>query len=188
MPSTALLRWQTDRLIRLSEIEAQCIATAALAPPNANLADENLRGFVMLLSAHFQGYCRDLYSECVQIVAASTMPSMQNMIQNQCLSGRQLDAANPRYAAIRKDFERFGLDLAASLASDPANPLRITHLDHLNSWRNYAAHHQVSTPTVGGPFVVATVQVWRLSCDGLAAELDRVMYNQLQQLTGVAPW
>src|SRR5436305_4368399 len=111
MPSHALIRWQTDRLPRLNTIDAQCDAVFALVPPNPNLADENLRGYVMLLSAHFQGFCRDLHTECVHVISATLAPALQIMFQNQCSAGRLLDAANPRYASIRKDFERFGLDL-----------------------------------------------------------------------------
>jgi hypothetical protein len=188
VPSNALLLWRNDRVIRLNDVDAQCAASLALVPPNANLADENLRGYVMLLSAHFQGFCRDLHTECVQATMAAVVPAIRPLIQAQSLAGRNLDGANPRYATIRNDFERFGLDLQAALAGDPANLPRITHLDHLNSWRNYAAHHKTLAPPVGGPFVLATVRTWKGSCDGLAAELDRVMYNHLQAVTGTPPW
>jgi hypothetical protein len=50
-------------MVRLAEIDAQCAASQVLAPPNPRLVDENLRGYVVLLSAHFQGFCRDLYTE-----------------------------------------------------------------------------------------------------------------------------
>src|SRR4051794_3211595 len=102
MPSAALLRWQTDRLPRLAEVDAQCAATLAVVPPPA-LADENLRGYVMLLSAHFQGYCRDLHTECVQVVAAaSASPAIEVVVQTQGIAGRELDGANPRYETLRK--------------------------------------------------------------------------------------
>lgn len=55
-----MLRWQNDRMHRLGEVDAQCAASLALAPPQPNLVEENLRGYVLLLSAHFQGFCRDL--------------------------------------------------------------------------------------------------------------------------------
>jgi hypothetical protein len=113
---------------------------------------------------------------------------MQVMVQLQCQAGRQLDGGNPNYETLRKDFERFGLNLTSELATQPANAVRQTHLGHLNQWRNYAAHHKTTLPPVGGPFVLATVSVWKSSCDGLATELDRIMYNQLQALTGAAPW
>lgn len=188
MPSNALQQWRADRLARLNQVEAQCATVLALAPPNPDLADEDLRGYVMLLSAHFQGFCRDLHTECVLVVASAVPLPMRYMVQNQCLANRELDGANPRYATIRRDFERFGFDLSVALAVDPANPGRITRLDHMNQWRNYAAHHKTAVPPAGGPFTVPTVIAWKDSCDGLAGELDRVMYNQLQALTGVPPW
>jgi hypothetical protein len=166
MPSNALLLWRNDRVIRLNDVDAQCAAPLALVPPNPNLADENLRGYVMLLSAHFQGFCRDLHTDCIQAVTAAVAVPLQTMIQAQCLAGRDLDATNPRYATIRKDFERFGLDLQVALAANPANLLRITHLDHLNAWRNYAAHHKTAPPLVGGPFGVVTVRTWKDSATG----------------------
>jgi hypothetical protein len=52
---------------RLNEVDAHCAAVLALVPPNPAFLDETLRGFVLHLSAHFQGFCRDLYTECSQI-------------------------------------------------------------------------------------------------------------------------
>jgi hypothetical protein len=187
MPSQALLDWQRDRMPRLDEVDAQCATTFVAVPPS-RLADENLRGYVMLLSAHFQGFCRELHSECIQIATTFVPPAMQYLFQAQCVAGRELNRANPQFETIRKDFERFGFNLNAALAASPANATRITHIGHLNSWRNYAAHHKKSMPTAGGPFTLATVQGWRNSCDGLATELDGIMYNQLQMALGKAPW
>ena len=34
MPSAAFIRWQTDRMPRLNEVEAHCAAVLALVPPN----------------------------------------------------------------------------------------------------------------------------------------------------------
>ena len=82
MPSQALLHWQHDRMPRLDEVDTQCVTTFMPVPPPA-LAEENLRAYVMLLSAHFQGFCRDLHTECIQIVATSVALSMQPLIQAQ---------------------------------------------------------------------------------------------------------
>jgi hypothetical protein len=120
MPSTSLQQWQNDRMPRLNEVDTQCAATLAIVPP-PHLADENLRAYVMLLSAHLQGFCRDLHTECVQIVGLSVAPAMRLLIQLQCLAGRGLDGANPRFETLRKDFDRFGIDLNAALAVNPAN-------------------------------------------------------------------
>jgi hypothetical protein len=188
MPSKSLTDWQTRRLTRLNEIEAQCAATLAIVPPNPDLADENLRGYVMLLSAHFQGFCRDLYTEGSQFVTSSVPLSMQFLVQQQCATGLELNGANPRYSTIRRDFERFGFDLGSELAMDPSNAPRVTLIDHLNAWRNYAAHHKLLPPAAGGPFILATVRDWKGACDGMAAELDRIVYNQLVKQVGQPPW
>src|SRR5438309_108779 len=122
---------------RLDQVDAQCDTTLALVPL-PELADENLRGYVMLLSAHFQGFCRDLHTECVQIIAGAAPPTMRLMIQTQSVARRGLDGANPNFSTIQSDFDRFGLNIQAALVADAANQPRITHLGHLNLWRNFA--------------------------------------------------
>ena len=191
MPSASFRVWQNDRMARLSLVDTQCAASFAAVPPT-NLADENLRGYVMLLSAHFQGFCRDLYSECIQLVAAAAPAGMKLMIQRQGEARHQLGKGNPSFENIREDFERFGFDLNDALmvpdAKKTVNEPRVTHIGLLNKWRNYAAHHSTSPPSGAGPFDLATVQSWKNSCDGLAAELDGIMYNQLQAIIGAPPW
>jgi hypothetical protein len=187
MPSNALQQWTTARMPRLAEVDAQCAATLALTPV-PDLADENLRGYVMLLAAHFQGFCRDLHTECGQVFAQSAALHLRLVIQVQCRAARDLDGANAKLESIRKDFDRFGMDLGAELRRDPANGPRVTLLGHLNAWRNYAAHHKDVPPAAGGPFTLAAVRGWKTACDALAAELDRIMYNQLRATLGVPPW
>ena len=101
----------------------------------------------------------------------------------------RLNTGNPTVENIRKDFERFGflLDLAGA---DPANSVRITHLGHLNYWRNSVAHQKATPPPAGVPAVLtlADLQVWRGSCDGLATSLDVIMGNELLRMLGAAPW
>lgn len=196
MPSHSLVRWQTDRLARLDRIESQNSALGGAVPMDPQLIDENLRGFVMLLAAHFQGFCRDLHSECVQAVANAVPAPMLFMFQTLGELGRELSGSNAKYTSIKADFERFDFDLTAALTTDPAvapgtlaaNQSHISRIDHLNKWRNYAAHHNATPPTTGGPFALPTVLLWKAACHELAAELDRVMYNQLVRLTGTAPW
>src|SRR5262245_53131831 len=66
MPSASLLNWQTMRIPNLGHVDAQCAACIAAVPQNPALIDENQRAYVLLLSAHFQGFCRDLHTECAQ--------------------------------------------------------------------------------------------------------------------------
>ena len=187
MPSQSLLAWRAVRRPRLHEVEAQCAAAAS-----AGLTDENLRGYVLLLSAHLQGFCRDLHTECVQILSFAAPPSMAVAIQTFGTANRGLDGGNPRYETIRQDFQRFAFDLNIAVATDPgrkaAHERRVTHLGHLGQWRNHCAHHKVVPPTEGGPLSVAVVRAWQDSCYGFAEELDRVMYHELGIVIGSHPW
>jgi hypothetical protein len=185
MPSASLSHWRTARMPNMQAIDAQCAATLALAPPNLRLTEENLRGYIVLLSAHFQGFCRDLYTESAQFVASKVRPTLQALVQGQFTAHRALDHGNPNHHNLRKDFGRFGFALNLA-AADPANPVRLQHLSEMNEWRNVVAHYGV-VPPVGLPSV-ADLRVWRASCDGLAASLDRIMYNALRRLLRRQPW
>lgn len=91
MPSIALTRWRHDRMFRLGHTDAHCVTLFGPAPapagapagPRAPLAQESLQGYVMLVSGHFQGFCRDLYTECSQICAAAVPGGLLATVQAQ---------------------------------------------------------------------------------------------------------
>lgn len=189
MPSAALTQWQCDRSARLKEVDAHCtsLQTSGLA---RTLLEESLRGYVMHLSAHFQGFCRDLYTECSQVVVAAIPPNLQATAQTQFTTLLALEKGNPIYANIKTDFSRFGfvLDLNAVM---PDSMQQITKLSHLNTWRNRSAHQGTQTLAGSVPAVLtlSTIQDWRATCDGLSQALDAIMYNELTRiLGGAAPW
>jgi hypothetical protein len=171
---------------RLGEIEAQCFLSLGFASVQLALPEENLRAYALLLSAHFQGFCRDLYTECALVVVARVRPSLRVLFQSQFTAHRALDHGNPNIHNLRQDFERFGfrLDLAQA---DPANASRIAHLGQMNKWRNIAAH-QGAAPAGLPPLTLADIQSWRNSCDGLADSLDAIMYNHLRRILRRSPW
>jgi hypothetical protein len=186
MPSASLLRWQNDRQTRLGAIDAQCVVSLAVTPAQPGLVEENLRGFVLLLSAHFQGFCRDLYTECAQQIVQRTRPTLRLLVQTQFTAHLRLDRGNPNLQNIDEDFARFGFtpDLAAAA---PGNTARLHDLAALNRWRNIAAHH--STVPVGAPALhLPLLQAWRNSCAGLATSLDLIMYNELRRILRRSPW
>ena len=187
MPSSALNLWQTDRMPRLAQVETQCAAVFALVPPNPQLAEEDLRGYVVLLSAHFQGFCRDLYSECAQIVVSKVRSSLRFLFENQFVQKLKLDHGNPNIDNIAEDFNRFEFDLIATARTEPAFVVHRQHLVELNKWRNTVAHHGPSPRGLPG-LTLALVASWRISCDGLAASLTEIMYNQLRRILKRAPW
>lgn len=186
MPSASLLGWRNDRMLRLGEVDAQCAACLGLAPPRPNLVEENLRGYVLLLSAHFQGFCRELYRECAQVVVSKLRVRLRPLIQIQFTAHLKLDHGNPNLQNLREDFERFGftLDLAAA---DPSNPARLQDLALLSRWRNVAAHHG-TIPARTAPLDLPSLRAWRASCDGLATSLDGIMYKEMRRILRRAPW
>ena len=203
MPSAALTHWQTDRMVRLGLMDSHCgalltpaltlIAGGIAAPgpprPAAPPAEEILQGYVMLVSGHFQGFCRDLYRECTQVFSATLPPNMEDVVQTQFISELKLNTGNPTFENIRRDFERFGFVLDFVRAT-PGNSILITHLGHLNHWRNTIAHQKPTPPPPGVPGVLtlANIQTWRAACDGLAASLDAIMKAELSRILGFIPW
>lgn len=111
------------------------------------------------------------------------------MVQVQSAAELQLRKYNPTVKAIRADFERFGFTLRLHTA-DPANPARITHLDHMNTWRNTAAHQRTLLPVHPAPtaLTLAVLQDWQAACDGLATSLDAIMHRELTRILGTPPW
>ena len=185
MSSTSLIQWQQDRIPRLKEIDLQCDAAISGAPCRQQLVEENLRAYSLLLSAHFQGFCRDLYTESAQIIASKVRASLQLLVQEQFSAHRKLDRGNPSIENIRADFQRFGFNLDFKKA-DQANATRVTLLGKLNDWRNAAAHHGAAP--IHGPLNLSSLRSWRNACDGLAASLDWIMYNELRRILRRAPW
>ena len=186
MPSAAWQYWQNDRLPRLTEIDANCIAALASGPAHRFLAEECLRGYVLLLSGHFQGFCRDLYTECVQAFTTTVPPVAKATVRTQFTTDLKLNIHNPTVETIRKDFERYNVFL--DFGADPANGPRVTDLGQLNKWRNAIAHQNPSPPAGTPPLMLTRVQQWQVSCDGLATWLDDMMHREMFRIINAAPW
>jgi hypothetical protein len=184
VPSASLLQWQNDRMPRLQQVDIQCAASLAAVPPNAHLIDENLRSYVLALSAHFQGFCRDLFTEGAVVIASKVRPSLRLLIQEHYTAHRKLDRGNPTYENLKEDCKRFGFTL--DLTIDPANVPRLADLAAVNKWRNVAAHQDALLPRI--PLILRSLRDWRLSCDRLATSLDVILYNHLRRLLRRAPW
>ena len=185
MPSTSLRQWRNERMPRLQQVDLQCAASQAAVPPNAHLIEENLRGYVVLLSAHFQGFSRDLYTEAAEVIASKVKPTFRLLFREQFTAHRHLDSGNPTYGHLKEDFKRFGFTL--DLTVDPANVPLLAHLSAMNKWRNVAAHQGTTVPA-GIPLNLLSLRAWRTSCDGLATSLDNILYNQLRKILRRSPW
>jgi hypothetical protein len=151
------------------------------------------QAYALLLSSEFQGFCRDLHTECVGVIAR-LLPSidLRNLMRNGLLLGRKLDAGNPNPGNIGADFNRFDLSFWPMVdAAHPRNARRHALLTQLNRWRNAIAHNAYEPDMLRGgrpELSRAAVRRWRKACEGLARWFDRVMRDRLQVVTGTIPW
>src|ERR687891_118242 len=88
MPSTALREWTNVRLERLDEIENAHRSVGGIGPGRRYATQQINQAYAVLLSAQFQGFCRDLHSECIDHVVAATPVHLQVVLREQFLYGR----------------------------------------------------------------------------------------------------
>src|SRR5208283_5836794 len=171
MPSDALVRWQTERMPRLQNVEADCLHLEALHAADPIRVQEHIRSSAVLLSAEFQGFCRDLHDECAEKFVESINPvALQAGLRSQCVYGRKLDTGNPNPGNLGTDFKRFQFDFWDTLLTvDPGHAARRDRLEMLNTWRNAIAHHDYDPARLGGTTTLTIPQVrdWRTHSDAL---------------------
>lgn len=150
MPSNSLLRWRGPVRADLDDIVDAHASVAGLARGRRAATAQVTQAYAVLLSSHFQRFCRDLHSEAIERVAASLAePWARPIIKLRLTEGRKLDTGNPNPGNIGSDFNRFGFNLWSRMADlDKRTPSRKVKLERLNRWRNAIAHQDFSD-TVG---------------------------------------
>src|SRR5438128_4462778 len=110
MPSLALLRWRADRAASLDEIEIAQRSAGGPGPRRRSTTQQLNQAYALLLSSQFQGFCRDLHTECARAVAR-ILPSadLQRLMEDGLWLGRKLGTSNPNPGNIGADFNRFNL-------------------------------------------------------------------------------
>ncbi len=145
----------------------------------------------MLLSSQFQGFCRDLHSECVDHIARATQPpSLYSILHAEFNLARRLDRGNPNAGNIGADFARLGLAFWQEVSKhDARNATRQAKLHELNTWRNAIAHQDFDPQTLKPvTLTLPVVKGWRSSCDALAKSFDVVMADYITATVGQRPW
>jgi hypothetical protein len=197
MPSTALLTWQSDRAARIDRLEAAHTAVAGPGPGRRWLTDELNHSLVLRLAAEFQGYTRDLHDEISSAVVAALAPGKvqrQLALRIPYTTVRRLDRGNADPSGLSHDFGLFGMELWADLRRRYPTRGRQWQdkLRLLNEARNGVAHddaQKISRVTAAGwPLTLKSVRRWRSALDGLAAGMDDVIGDHVQQLFGTTPW
>jgi hypothetical protein len=192
MPSPALTAWSTSSAAALSQLEA---AHRAVGGKRAGHRTNTLQlnyAYVLLLSAHFQAYCRGLHTDAAQLLVEAIDPGIAAVVDANLTFARQLDRGNAQPSTIGADFNRFVFEFWTVVeAADARNAARQRKLETLNAWRNAIAHHDIDTRRADlhpREVTLAACRSWRGALDGLAESFDRVIAGHLVTLLGSRPW
>jgi hypothetical protein len=147
------------------------------------------------LMAQFQGFCRDLHDEAVDIHVAHAALGQQVVLRTLMTQGRRLDVGNPRRSALAVDFLRLDVALLEDLkAFGEAEVRRLVRLDALVDFRNAVGHgNEVKIEAIERAGLVrATKRSYdqhRRSLEGLARAMDEVVSRRLAELLSIPrPW
>lgn len=189
MPSNSLTRWRGERTAALEEIENAHAMVGGTGRGRRYATQQINYAYAALLSSQFQGFCRDLHTECVDHVIAVTPAALQTLTRTALLWNRAVDRGNPNPGNIGQDYNRLGLLFWPALrARDAQNERRQQLLQELIDWRN-AIVHQDFGPVGGNPTLhLARVRAWRRAANALADAFEGTMYDHLTPLLGRAPW
>ena len=120
MPSNSLRRWESERHGALDEIESAHASVGGTARGRRYATQQINFAYCTLLSAHFQGFCRDLYSESVDHVVANVPAPMRGFLRESLHLNRSLGKGNPHPGAIGSDFGRLGVNFWSALYAQDA--------------------------------------------------------------------
>jgi hypothetical protein len=191
MPSAAYRRWATTRTGLLNEIEQAHAAVGGTGPGRRYATQQINHAYVLLLAAEFQGFCRELHDECVDVVVGTVAPELQKMLRVSLRFARQLDRGNATPAALGADFGRFDTGFwPALMALDVRVAGWQRRLDELNRWRNAIAHNDFDPSRLAGtiPLRLAQVRRYRRTCHRLTRAFDTLLRDKLVTLIGRPPW
>lgn len=191
MPSGSLQTWRTTRTAALDELEAAHTSIGGTGRGRRYATQQINQAYAMLLSSQFQGFCRDLHSECADYFVQSVPAGMvRSALRNVLAQSRQLDRGNPHPGNIGRDFNRFGLPFWDEVRNlDLHNQGRQNRIEELNSWRNAIAHQDFDLAILGATLLrVQRVREWRNACNQLAISFDEVMRVHILTVNGVSPW
>jgi len=183
------MKWRSERSDALDEIENAHAMVGGTARGRRYATQQINYSYAALLSSHFQGFCRDLHSECTDHIVASTPAGFRTFFRAEFLWNRSLDRGNPHPGAIGSDFNRLGILIWPDLRARHAqNERRQQLLQELIDWRNAIAHQDFDS--VGGDAVLrlSRVRGWRRAAGALADHFDRAMHDYLARLLGNPPW
>lgn len=191
MNSASLEKWQNVRAAELDRIAAAHEAVGGTGRGRRWATLQVNHAYAMLLSSHFQGFCRDLHSECIDHVVRSVRPAiLHTALRAEFIFARKLDRGNPNPGNIGADFTRLGLSFWDQVRrEDSRNKDRQAKLDELSAWRNAIAHQDFGPDKLTPKsLTLSVIKGWRRACNALALSFDTVMARHIASIAGSSPW
>jgi hypothetical protein len=151
--------------------------------------------YAMLITAHFQRYCRELHAEAAQVLVAHLLdPALAEVLDGLLTQDLRLNKGNPTPVNLGLDFARFGLRFWDAVeASDQRNKSRKAELERICEWRNAIVHGDIARKRAAGRLVprslnLDTCQSWRRALGSLALSFDRAIWAHCKILGCAEPW
>lgn len=195
MPSHALIDWQTVSLARLADLEAVPAQATGSARGRRWGTTQLNRSLFVVLVAQFQGYCRRLHDQAVDVHVAAAVPGQQALLRALLTQGRKLDSQNPRRAALGSDFGRLGFSLIDDLkAASASTASALDALESLIDFRNAIGHGdevRIAAIEALGQIKATkgSYQQFRRTIDRLAGTMDQVVAARLSTIPRITrPW
>ncbi len=193
MSSISYRRWRTMRGRALDEIAQAHAAVSGTARGRRFATQQINQAYAVLLAAQFQGFCRDLHSECVEHLLSVVAPPvpLKALVRSEFMRSRQLDRGNAQPSSLGADFGRLEVNLWKDLMSLDVRSARWkADLDLLNEWRNAIVHQDFTSSKLGGIITLrlSKVRRWRRTCNRLARMMDTLMHQHMHRLSCTPPW
>jgi hypothetical protein len=197
MPSLSLKHWYQTAATALDAMESAHRAASGIGPGRQYAMQQINQGYLMLVSSHFQQFCRSLHSEAATHLASNVAPALQAIVRSSFTVGRKLDQGNPNPGNLGADFNRLGMamfwrDVVTFRSGNEARKDKLTKMGH---WRNAIAHQDFTSSThvreLGGrtEITLAEVRAFRSNCTYLARDFDAVVLVHIKAVAGpTAGW
>ena len=191
MPSLSLKYWNETAAIALDRMESAHRAVGGTGRGRRYATQQINQSYLVLLSSHFQQFCRSLHSEAAAHLVSAIDPLLRPIVQDSLTVGRKLDQGNPNPSNLGADFGRLGMSFWDDVTSSrKRNVARKNNLAKMGHWRNAIAHQDFTSVThvreLGGrtEITLSEVRAFRSNCSNLARDFDAVVLAHIKAVAG----
>ncbi|TMQ25168.1 MAG: hypothetical protein E6J90_06465 [Deltaproteobacteria bacterium] len=196
MPSPSLKHWNEQSAVALDWMETAHRAMRGTGRGGRQATQQINQSYLVLLSSHFQQFCRSLHSEAADHLTRNVDPTLRSILQLALTVGRKLDQGNPSPGNLGADFGRLGMRFWDDVTSfRKRNVTRKAKLARMTPWRNAIAHQDFTSAThaqeLGGRTEIKLheVRAFRGTCSHLARDFDAVVLAYIRAVAGpLAGW